>query len=124
MLVTMTTGLPQPFVVWGSGSLVVMVTGSWLACREFETSTAEDLPCRLGRCKLNKSRLNVLPLLAEDDERSCRSVASRTGDAHRFCSILIASLGFNGYLEAKRYTRAFGDGPRNFEPWSSDVDDT
>ncbi|GFT07101.1 transposable element Tc3 transposase [Trichonephila clavipes] len=21
-------------------------------------------------------------------------------------------------------TRAFGDGPRNFEPWSSDVDDT
>ncbi|GFX52210.1 hypothetical protein TNCV_4800671 [Trichonephila clavipes] len=22
------------------------------------------------------------------------------------------------------YTRAFGDGPRNFEPWSSVVDDT
>ncbi|GFW43482.1 hypothetical protein TNCV_4768351 [Trichonephila clavipes] len=22
------------------------------------------------------------------------------------------------------YSRAFGDGPRNFEPWSSDVDDT
>ncbi|GFX23715.1 hypothetical protein TNCV_3596571 [Trichonephila clavipes] len=22
------------------------------------------------------------------------------------------------------YTRAFGDGPRNFEPWLSDVDDT
>ncbi|GFW57448.1 uncharacterized protein TNCV_543581 [Trichonephila clavipes] len=22
------------------------------------------------------------------------------------------------------YTRAFGDGPRHFEPWSSDVDDT
>ncbi|GFT32154.1 hypothetical protein TNCV_428021 [Trichonephila clavipes] len=22
------------------------------------------------------------------------------------------------------YTRAFGDGPRNFEPWSSDVNDT
>ncbi|GFS79279.1 hypothetical protein TNCV_4409371 [Trichonephila clavipes] len=22
------------------------------------------------------------------------------------------------------YTRAFGDGPRNLEPWSSDVDDT
>ncbi|GFX08037.1 hypothetical protein TNCV_1237171 [Trichonephila clavipes] len=22
------------------------------------------------------------------------------------------------------YARAFGDGPRNFEPWSSDVDDT
>ncbi|GFW97422.1 hypothetical protein TNCV_4990991 [Trichonephila clavipes] len=24
----------------------------------------------------------------------------------------------------KSYTRAFGDGQRNFEPWSSDVDDT
>ncbi|GFV21081.1 hypothetical protein TNCV_1568771 [Trichonephila clavipes] len=23
----------------------------------------------------------------------------------------------------ENYTRAFGDGPRNFEPWSSDVDD-
>ncbi|GFV45360.1 hypothetical protein TNCV_4490961 [Trichonephila clavipes] len=22
------------------------------------------------------------------------------------------------------YTRAFGDGPRNFEPWSNDEDDT
>ncbi|GFT90944.1 hypothetical protein TNCV_4995231 [Trichonephila clavipes] len=30
---------------------------------------------------------------------------------------LIASM-------ANSYTRAFGDGPRNFEPWSSDVDDT
>ncbi|GFV73192.1 hypothetical protein TNCV_2374641 [Trichonephila clavipes] len=26
-----------------------------------------------------------------EDERSCRSVTSRTGDAHRFCSILITS---------------------------------
>ncbi|GFV35247.1 hypothetical protein TNCV_620431 [Trichonephila clavipes] len=24
----------------------------------------------------------------------------------------------------ENYTRAFGDGPRNFEPWSSDEDDT
>ncbi|GFW44780.1 hypothetical protein TNCV_4510941 [Trichonephila clavipes] len=30
-----------------------------------------------------------------------------TGDAYEF-----------------HYTRAFGDGPRNLEPWSSDVDDT
>ncbi|GFT65254.1 hypothetical protein TNCV_1559141 [Trichonephila clavipes] len=27
-------------------------------------------------------------------------------------------------LDDHGYTRAFGDGPRNFEPWSSDVDDT
>ncbi|GFW48407.1 hypothetical protein TNCV_1109691 [Trichonephila clavipes] len=29
-----------------------------------------------------------------------------------------------GLYPASIYTRAFGDGPRNFEPWSSDVDDT
>ncbi|GFT96154.1 hypothetical protein TNCV_1884761 [Trichonephila clavipes] len=29
------------------------------------------------------------------------------------------------FLHSTRsYTRAFGDGPRNFEPWSSDADDT
>ncbi|GFX13362.1 hypothetical protein TNCV_2191191 [Trichonephila clavipes] len=28
------------------------------------------------------------------------------------------------YVGQHTYTRAFGDGPRNFEPWSSDVDDT
>ncbi|GFW87804.1 hypothetical protein TNCV_1359081 [Trichonephila clavipes] len=27
-------------------------------------------------------------------------------------------------LATQRYTRAFGNGPRNFEPWSSDKDDT
>ncbi|GFX44753.1 hypothetical protein TNCV_1802341 [Trichonephila clavipes] len=27
-------------------------------------------------------------------------------------------------LKMSSYTRAFGDGPRNFEPWSWDVDDT
>ncbi|GFS85111.1 hypothetical protein TNCV_4222881 [Trichonephila clavipes] len=27
-------------------------------------------------------------------------------------------------LGLTRYTRAFGNGPLNFEPWSSDVDDT
>ncbi|GFU67067.1 hypothetical protein TNCV_4969161 [Trichonephila clavipes] len=27
-------------------------------------------------------------------------------------------------LRVQSYTRAFGDGPRNFEPWSNDEDDT
>ncbi|GFX19870.1 hypothetical protein TNCV_1434311 [Trichonephila clavipes] len=31
---------------------------------------------------------------------------------------------FNVHCCPTRYTRAFGDGPRNFEPWSSDEDDT
>ncbi|GFU48966.1 hypothetical protein TNCV_523281 [Trichonephila clavipes] len=36
-----------------------------------------------------------------------------------------ASRRLDFYLLVRRsYTRAFGDGPRNFEPWSSDVDDT
>ncbi|GFU59700.1 uncharacterized protein TNCV_3186651 [Trichonephila clavipes] len=30
----------------------------------------------------------------------------------------------NPHFVSGVYTRAFGDGPRNFEPWSSDVDDT
>ncbi|GFU81532.1 transposable element Tcb1 transposase [Trichonephila clavipes] len=35
---------------------------------------------------------------------------------------LIDCLNINVALYS--YTRAFGDRPRNFEPWSSDVDDT
>ncbi|GFX02454.1 hypothetical protein TNCV_3065191 [Trichonephila clavipes] len=31
---------------------------------------------------------------------------------------------FTDISSSGNYTRAFGDGPRNFEPWSSDVDDT
>ncbi|GFW80913.1 hypothetical protein TNCV_3779932 [Trichonephila clavipes] len=34
------------------------------------------------------------------------------------------SLQGGNYCLSKSYTRAFGDRPRNFEPWSSDVDDT
>ncbi|GFV70880.1 hypothetical protein TNCV_3040791 [Trichonephila clavipes] len=32
----------------GHGSLMVKVRGSWLACHEFDPSTAEDSPCRGG----------------------------------------------------------------------------
>ncbi|GFV59845.1 hypothetical protein TNCV_4739731 [Trichonephila clavipes] len=32
-------------------------------------------------------------------------------------------LGLNVNVALFGYTRAFGDGPRNFEPWSSDLDD-
>ncbi|GFV11441.1 hypothetical protein TNCV_1695661 [Trichonephila clavipes] len=39
--------------------------------------------------------------VAEDNERSCQSVTSRTRDAHHFCSTLIASSGLNGYLKTK-----------------------
>ncbi|GFX17805.1 DUF4817 domain-containing protein [Trichonephila clavipes] len=40
---------------YGRGSLVMKVTDSWPACREFEPSTAEDSPCRGGRYTLNMS---------------------------------------------------------------------
>ncbi|GFX98397.1 hypothetical protein TNCV_4001661 [Trichonephila clavipes] len=33
-----------------------MVTSSWPACREFETSATEDPPCTESRCTLNTSR--------------------------------------------------------------------
>ncbi|GFX44096.1 hypothetical protein TNCV_4118921 [Trichonephila clavipes] len=50
-----------------------------------------------------------------------------------FCMVnFISELGKNAQVGVGKltfeffvcYTRAFGDGPRNFEPWSSDVDDT
>ncbi|PRD33598.1 UNVERIFIED_CONTAM: hypothetical protein NCL1_17189 [Trichonephila clavipes] len=36
----------------------------------------------------------------------------------------LINLGVNIKVALLSYTMAFGDGPRNFEPWSSDVDDT
>ncbi|GFW13129.1 hypothetical protein TNCV_3330611 [Trichonephila clavipes] len=44
------------------GRLVVKVTDSWPAYREFEPSTAEDPPCIGGRCTLNVSRLKRPPV--------------------------------------------------------------
>ncbi|GFY34134.1 hypothetical protein TNCV_2504371 [Trichonephila clavipes] len=50
---------------------------------------------------------------------------------YRKCRVICKILSTTNGLEAKEtvaellsYTRAFGNGPRNFEPWSSDVDDT
>ncbi|GFW97769.1 hypothetical protein TNCV_1425321 [Trichonephila clavipes] len=36
-------------ILRGRGILFVKVTDSWTACYEFESSTAEDLPCRGDR---------------------------------------------------------------------------
>ncbi|GFS84099.1 hypothetical protein TNCV_2364911 [Trichonephila clavipes] len=47
---------------WDYGSLVVKVTDSWLACLEFEPSTAENPPCRGGRCKSNLPWLKRPPV--------------------------------------------------------------
>ncbi|GFW78772.1 hypothetical protein TNCV_4261941 [Trichonephila clavipes] len=44
---------PPVGVVW---CLMVKVMDSWLSCHEFEPSTAEDPPCRGGRCTLNMSK--------------------------------------------------------------------
>ncbi|GFU43097.1 hypothetical protein TNCV_109191 [Trichonephila clavipes] len=52
----------KPRVSGGRGSLVVMVMDLWLACHEFEPSTAEDPPCSAGRCKLNMSKLKCSPV--------------------------------------------------------------
>ncbi|GFS84382.1 hypothetical protein TNCV_4605892 [Trichonephila clavipes] len=43
-------------------TLVVKVTDSWMACHEFEPCTAEDPPCRGGRCTLNMKRLKRPPV--------------------------------------------------------------
>ncbi|GFT71237.1 hypothetical protein TNCV_3002291 [Trichonephila clavipes] len=36
---------------------------------------------------------------------------------------LIWNEGVNNYIALFSYTKAFGDGPGNFEPWSSNVND-
>ncbi|GFY25240.1 uncharacterized protein TNCV_2483611 [Trichonephila clavipes] len=40
------------------------------------------------------------------------------------CSANLSNSTKGAVIICISYTRAFGDGPRNFEPWSSDVDDT
>ncbi|GFY10258.1 hypothetical protein TNCV_2629371 [Trichonephila clavipes] len=40
----------------------LVVTDSWMACLEFEPSTAEDPLCRGVRCTLNTSRLKRPPV--------------------------------------------------------------
>ncbi|GFU20717.1 hypothetical protein TNCV_3176541 [Trichonephila clavipes] len=49
-------------VLISRGYLVVKVTDSWLVCHEFKPSTAEDPPCRGGRCTLNVSRVRRPPV--------------------------------------------------------------
>ncbi|GFX53041.1 hypothetical protein TNCV_1655001 [Trichonephila clavipes] len=54
--------------IWGGrGSQVVKVMDSCLACHEFKPSTAEDPPCRGGRCILNMSRPKRPPVSVEAD---------------------------------------------------------
>ncbi|GFW19016.1 hypothetical protein TNCV_165291 [Trichonephila clavipes] len=45
-------------------------------------------------------------------------------DFHYVLQFNLVSERVNINVALFSYTRAFGDGPRNFEPWSSDVDDT
>ncbi|PRD28210.1 UNVERIFIED_CONTAM: hypothetical protein NCL1_33124 [Trichonephila clavipes] len=54
------------------GSLVVMVTDSLPLCHEFEPSTAEDAPCRGGRCMLNLSMLKRTPIGVEVRRKWCQ----------------------------------------------------
>ncbi|GFS99757.1 hypothetical protein TNCV_1095671 [Trichonephila clavipes] len=42
----------------------------------------------------------------------------------RYVPVLNSRVNKLQLLDGQKATRAFGDGPRNFEPWSSDVDDT
>ncbi|GFX55813.1 hypothetical protein TNCV_609791 [Trichonephila clavipes] len=47
----------------GCGSSVVKVTGPWLACHEFKSSTSEDLPCSGAIHVKFVESSNVLPLM-------------------------------------------------------------
>ncbi|GFU08422.1 hypothetical protein TNCV_2901701 [Trichonephila clavipes] len=60
------------------------------------------------------------------DEAHSRSEGLSTPTTAEFGLLKILELSWKLHCTTRksRYTRAFGDGPRNFEPWSSDVDDT
>ncbi|GFX40585.1 hypothetical protein TNCV_2373691 [Trichonephila clavipes] len=50
---------PKPLSIYSTqvgshDSLVVKVTDSWPACREFEPSTVEDPPCRTGTFNMSR----------------------------------------------------------------------
>ncbi|GFT43754.1 hypothetical protein TNCV_4464271 [Trichonephila clavipes] len=47
----------------GHGRLVVKVTYSWQACREFESSTSEEPPCRGAMHVKSVESSNVIPLV-------------------------------------------------------------
>ncbi|GFV50412.1 hypothetical protein TNCV_1680481 [Trichonephila clavipes] len=77
-------------------SLVASGQGHGVLCHEFEPRVAEDSLCKEGRCMLNLSGLNVLPL----NDRLLLNVTLR------------------------HYTKAIGSSPRKFELRSRAEEDT
>ncbi|GFY34597.1 hypothetical protein TNCV_1372881 [Trichonephila clavipes] len=62
-----------------------------------------------------------------DHDRHVMSSSPAPLKTHRVrqrCTLNLPIDGLNINVALFSYTRAFGDGPRYFEPWSSDVDDT
>ncbi|GFU59712.1 hypothetical protein TNCV_3186721 [Trichonephila clavipes] len=107
-------------------SLVVKVkfTDSWPVSHEFEPSAAEDPPCRGGRCTLNMSRFKRTFVEGKTDYNN-----DHREEIIDFVQSISGFQECDGDVETwmtsdADYTRAFGDGPRNFEPWSSDEDYT
>ncbi|GFW77533.1 hypothetical protein TNCV_2499251 [Trichonephila clavipes] len=86
----------------------------------------EDL---LDRQSSVKRRLyHLLPLSNEQYafRMSNDSIFLALMNSLRLCkgNISVFGNGSNINVALFNYTRAFGDGPHHFEPWSSDVDDT
>ncbi|GFW68478.1 hypothetical protein TNCV_3300201 [Trichonephila clavipes] len=73
---------------------------------------------------LERNRLSTIQMRHAESAKN-EQLGLRMNDCEPRSRILQQEIGLviNG-MNAKVYTRAFGDGPRNFEPWSSDVDDT
>ncbi|GFS97862.1 ATP-dependent DNA helicase [Trichonephila clavipes] len=78
-----------------------------------------QFPIRLAfAMSINKSQGQTMSICGLDLENPCFS----HGQLYVACSRV--GKPSNLFVLAKdSYTRAFGDGPRNLEPWSSDVDD-
>ncbi|GFS95553.1 hypothetical protein TNCV_3922911 [Trichonephila clavipes] len=109
--IPLSPGLPQDFVARSGGSRV------------------ESKEVKIARERRVRENMRVSP--CQKITRAPRDCDART---HLKKHVGVQCLRLPQTLEEEEelninvalfsYTRAFGDGPRNFEPWSSDVDDT
>ncbi|GFX49727.1 hypothetical protein TNCV_3072801 [Trichonephila clavipes] len=99
---------------------MVKVTESRLACHEFQPRTAEDPPCRGGRCVLNMSRLKRPPVgglwklsermsaqvssLSLDHSSKLRDPSPKSPRVAEYCDVNIYSLIHLSHCSGKRHS--------------------
>ncbi|GFS98356.1 hypothetical protein TNCV_2208821 [Trichonephila clavipes] len=91
-------------------------------CYAFKETQEEETEDSLS----HSLRLTLGPACSLDNESSTGGALCRLEYCNAVFTLVISTMSerVNVNVVLFSYTRAFGDGPRNFEPWSSGVDDT